>query len=78
MLNAGMINDVKSVVNRINKLILCVFDSHSGENQNLKLNSEANRHDELESIIQEMENNEDFKQHEEKQEQEEIILGDKK
>jgi hypothetical protein len=32
MLSAGMVNDVKSVVNRINKLILQVFDSHSGEN----------------------------------------------
>jgi len=52
MLNAGMVNDVKSVVNRVNKLILHVFDSHSGENKNLKMSGEAIREEEdLESII---------------------------
>ena len=37
MIAAGLQTDTKSVVNRINKLILHVFDSHSGENKNLKL-----------------------------------------
>jgi TNF receptor-associated protein 1 len=35
MLSAGMVNDVKSVVTRVNKLILHVFDSHKGQNKNL-------------------------------------------
>ena len=37
MLAAGLTTDLKSVVNRVNKLILHVFDSHSKENNNLKL-----------------------------------------
>ncbi len=61
MLNAGMVTDVKSVINRINRLILHVFDQHSGDNQNLKLNIEAQREEELESIMKEMETNEEFK-----------------
>ena len=35
MLSAGLVNDVKSVVTRVNKLILHVFDSHKGQNKNL-------------------------------------------
>jgi TNF receptor-associated protein 1 len=43
MLAAGITTDTRSVINRINKLILHVFDGHSGENQNLKMDQEANR-----------------------------------
>jgi len=32
MLSAGITTDTRSVVNRINTLILHVFDGHSGEN----------------------------------------------
>ena len=79
MLNAGMVTDVKSVVNRINKLILHVFNSHSGENENLKIDSEANREEELESILKEMENDQDFQKEQEKElKQEEIIINEKK
>lgn len=39
------------MVNRVNKLILHVFDSHSGENKNLKFDENAHREEELESII---------------------------
>jgi len=43
MLSAGMVSDVKDIVKRVNKLILHVFDSHSGENKNLKFDEEAHR-----------------------------------
>ena len=82
MLNAGMVTDVKSVINRINRLILHVFDQHSGDNQNLKLNIEAQREEELESIMKEMETNEEFKNFQNEKaeadkEVDEIIVGKK-
>ena len=43
MLSAGMVSDTKGLVNRVNKLILHVFDSHSGENKNLKFDEDAHR-----------------------------------
>jgi len=60
MLSAGLNIDNKSIVNRINKLILHVFDSHSGQNSNLKFDQEAHREAEFESIISEMDKDQDF------------------
>ena len=37
MISAALSYDTKSVINRINKLILQVFDNHSGDNKNLKI-----------------------------------------
>lgn len=77
LLSAGMVTDVKSTVNHINKLILHVFDSHSGENVNLKRDVEAEREAEVTSILEEMENNEDFKKFEEANKKEEIVIEKK-
>lgn len=43
MLSAGMVTDIKEVVGRVNRMILHVFDSHSGENKNLKYDPNAER-----------------------------------
>lgn len=60
LLSAGMVSDIKQVVQRINQLILHVYDSHSGENVNLKRDVEAEREAELNSIVEEMEKDESF------------------